>query len=128
MLLHLASGLLIEGNSETNFFFARKFRLPKFKCSKRKCHSQVSESCVLEKKHRDPCLKGKAWRTKQSLELIHLYLCSDEVPSIGGSKYSITFIDAFSKKTSVYFFKNKFDACDVFKNFKVYREAEWLLY
>ncbi|XP_071933941.1 uncharacterized protein [Coffea arabica] len=103
-------------------FLARKkliIGLPCVDFSNKKC-----ESCILEKKYRDPFSKGKAWRANRSLELIHSDLCTVEVPSNGSNEYFITFIDDFSKKTWVYFLRNKSDACDVFKKFKYYLEKQ----
>ncbi|XP_071940050.1 uncharacterized protein [Coffea arabica] len=70
--------------------------LPSVEFPDKKC-----ESCILGKKHRDPFPKGKAWRANRPLELIHSDLCSVEIPSNGGSKYFITFIDDFNRKTWV---------------------------
>lgn len=82
------------------------------------------ESCILGKKYRESFQKCKAWRANAPLQLIHSDLCSVEVSSNCGSKYFITFIDDFSRKTWVYFLKNKFDPCDIFKSFKVYVEKQ----
>ena len=82
------------------------------------------EPCVLEKKHKYHFPKRKIWRARQSLQLIHSDLCSVEVPSHGGNKYFITFIDDFSRKTWVYFLKYKSEACGVFKSFKTYVEKQ----
>ena len=118
-LWHMRFGHLNFGSLK--FLAKKKFviGLPSVEFLDKKC-----ESCILGKKHRDPFPKGKAWRANRPLELIHSDLCSVEVPSNGGSKYFITFIDDFSRKTWVYFLKNKSDACDVFKKFKYYVEKQ----
>ncbi|XP_072060552.1 uncharacterized protein [Arachis hypogaea] len=67
---------------------------------------------------------GKSWRARRLLEIVHLDLCSVEVPSNGGSRYFITFIDDFSRYTWVYFLKQKSKACDVFKTFKAFVEKQ----
>ncbi|PRQ23286.1 putative RNA-directed DNA polymerase [Rosa chinensis] len=85
---------------------------------------QVCETCVLGKKHRDTFPKGKTLRAQKPLEIIHSDLCSVEVPSHGGGKYFVTFIDDFSRKTWVYILKNKSEACDTFKVFKAYIEKQ----
>ncbi|KAL3533478.1 hypothetical protein ACH5RR_006999 [Cinchona calisaya] len=93
-LWHLRFGHLNFGSLK---FLVRKnlvIGLPFINYPNKKC-----ESCILRKKHRDPFPKNKAWRAKKPLQLIHLDLCSVEVPSNGGSKYFITFIDDFSRKT-----------------------------
>ena len=48
------------------------------------------------------------------LEIVHLDLCSIEIPTPGGSRYFITFINDFSRKMWVYFLKQKSEACDAF--------------
>ncbi|XP_031124337.1 uncharacterized protein LOC116027050 [Ipomoea triloba] len=60
----------------------------------------------------------KSKRATKQLEIVHSDLCSLEVPSNGGCKYFVTFIDDFSRKTWVYFLKQESDACDVFQQFK----------
>lgn len=86
--------------------------------------NQVCETCVIGKKHRDTFPKGGVSRAQMPLEIIHSDLCSLEVPSYGGGKYFITFIDDFSRKTWVYILKNKSEACDTFKIFKAYVEKQ----
>ena len=52
------------------------------------------------------------------LELIHSDLCEFEgILTRGGNKYIITFIDDFSKYTTVYLLKNKNDAFEKFQDF-----------
>ena len=55
---------------------------------------------------------------------MHSDLFTIGMPTYGGSKYFITFIDDFSRKTWVYFLKQKSEACDVFKSFKAYVESQ----
>lgn len=86
--------------------------------------NQVCETCVIGKKHKDTFPKGGVSRAQMPLEIIHSDLCSLEVPSYGGGKYFITFIDDFSRKTWVYILKNKSEACDTFKIFKAYVEKQ----
>ena len=50
-------------------------------------------------------------RNTKLLELIHSDLCEFEgILTRGGNRYIITFIDDFSKYTTVYLLKNKSDA------------------
>ncbi|KAM7520343.1 hypothetical protein LguiB_019305 [Lonicera macranthoides] len=94
--------------------------LPKFDCP-----SGVCEDCVVSKQHRDPFAKGKSWRAKKALELVHSDICGPITPSSnGGKKYIITFIDDFSRKTWVYFLLEKSDAFVAFKNYKALVEKE----
>lgn len=85
---------------------------------------RVCEICVIGKKHKEPFPVGKSWRATQQLEIVHSDLCSLEVQSHGGSKYFVTFIDDLSRKTWIYFLRQKSDACDVFKQFKSFVEKQ----
>ena len=62
------------------------------------------------------CIKGKqtkhtkkgATRSTQLLEIIHTDICGPfDVPSFGGEKYFITFIDDFSRYGFIYLLKEK---------------------
>ena len=87
--------------------------------------SEVCEDCVVSKQHRETFPKGKAWRAKKVLELVHSDLCGPINPtSNGGKRYFITFVDDFSRKTWVYFLQQKSEAFEVFKRFKVLVEKE----
>ena len=58
-------------------------------------------------------------RTKGTVDYIHFDLWGPApVPSKGGARYILTFIDDFSRKVWVYFLKNK---NDVFSNFKKWK-------
>ena len=62
--------------------------------------SQLCEKCIVSKQHRDNFPKGKSWRAKKVLELVHSNLCGPIKPtSNGGNRYFISFIDDFSQKT-----------------------------
>ncbi|OUC45660.1 integrase core domain protein [Trichinella nativa] len=74
------------------------------------------------------CLKGKQCRlpfsklaTKGSedvLELVHSGICGPmQVVSVGGTRYFLSFIDDFSRKSFVYFLKHKNEALPKFKDF-----------
>ena len=52
------------------------------------------------------------------LELIHSDLCEfKEILTLGGNKYISTFIDDFSKYTTIYLLKNKSDSFEKFQDF-----------
>ena len=85
----------------------------------------VCESCVLGKHHREMFQKGKAWCAKEPLQLIHSDIFYPlEVPSLSHTIYFFTFIDDFSKKSWVYFLKNKSEVFSIFQNFKSSVENE----
>ena len=52
-----------------------------------------------------------------------------QTPSLGGSVYFLTFIDDFSRKTWIYFLKEKLEAFNKFKEFKsmVEKQSELFL-
>ena len=57
-------------------------------------------------------------RNTELLELIYSDLCEFEgILTRGGNRYIITFIDGFSKYTTIYLLKNKSDALKNFKTF-----------
>jgi hypothetical protein len=85
----------------------------------------VCEGCVLGKQSRLSFPSGTSRRAKAPLQLVHTDICGPLDPiSFGGNKYFITFIDDFSRKSWVYFLKEKSSALAVFKNFKAFTEAE----
>ncbi len=79
--------------------------------------------CVLGKAHRTAIPKKSYTRASRILELIHSDVNGPlEVPSIGGSHYFVTFIDDFSRWTSLYTMKAKSDTFECFKKFHVQAE------
>ena len=79
--------------------------------------------CLTGKAHRLSIPKQSSSRTSQLLELVHSDVNGPiEVPSIGGSRYFVTFIDDFSRCTSLYTMKNKSDTLNCFKAFHAYAE------
>ena len=70
--------------------------------------NDVCEGCVLGKYHREMFDKGKVWRAKEPLHLIHSDICGPlEIPSPSHTVYFLTFIDDFSRKSWVYFLNIK---------------------
>ena len=68
------------------------------------------------------CIKGKqtkhtkkgATRSSKLLEIIHTDICRPfDVPSFGGEKYFITFIDDYSRYCYIYLIKEKSQAVDI---------------
>ncbi|KAL6286215.1 hypothetical protein ACE6H2_010605 [Prunus campanulata] len=89
------------------------------------CPSEVCEVCVVGKQHRETFPKGKAWRARRPLELVHSDICGPITPaSNAGKRYFITFIDDYSRKTWVYFLQEKSEALNAFKHFKAAAENE----
>ena len=76
------------------------------------------EGCAMGKQHRQPFPKKSQHESTQPLEIIHSDVCGPmNVNSVGGSRYFVTFIDDYSRFTSVYFMKNKNEVLDKFKEF-----------
>ncbi|CAJ2659262.1 unnamed protein product [Trifolium pratense] len=83
------------------------------------------EDCLTGKQHREVIPKQAVWRANERLELVHSDICGPINPtSNGGNRYFITFTDDFSRKTWIYFLKEKSSALDTFKTFKVLVEKE----
>ena len=76
------------------------------------------DHCIIGKGHRQPFPRASSSRTSKLLELVHSDVNGPlEVPSHGGSRYFITFIDDFSKWTVVYMMKNKSESLECFAKF-----------
>lgn len=81
-----------------------------------------------------PCIKGKTCkspfrnkgtRAEQILELVHSDICGPmEEPSFAGSIYMLLFIDDYTRKTYVYFLRNKSQTFDKFREYKAEVEKE----
>ncbi|MCF8701902.1 DDE-type integrase/transposase/recombinase, partial [Corynebacterium sp. MC-10] len=87
--------------------------------------NQLCEGCLLGKQFRKSFPKKSSSRAQKPLELIHTDICGPIKPSsLGKSNYFLLFIDDFSRKTWVYFLKQKSEAFEVFKKFKAAVEKE----
>jgi transposase InsO family protein len=81
---------------------------------------KLCESCVLGNHPRNYFPKEVSYRAKKVIELVHTDICGQITPnSLGKHRYFITFIDDFSRRTGVYFLKEKSEAFFVFMKFKV---------
>ncbi|XP_074350908.1 uncharacterized protein LOC141690146 [Apium graveolens] len=83
----------------------------------------LCEACVKGKQHRQSFPIGKSWGARRPLEIVHTDIAGPfDIPSLGGNKYYLTFIDDFSRKSWVYIIKEKSEALDKFKEFKALAE------
>ena len=84
----------------------------------------VCEACQFGKQTRLP-FKKENFKSSYALQLVHsdVWGPTKEL-SIGGNKYYVTFIDDFTRKTWIYFMKNKSDVFYYFKIFKNQVENE----
>ncbi|KAE8676644.1 hypothetical protein F3Y22_tig00111582pilonHSYRG00249 [Hibiscus syriacus] len=86
---------------------------------------QFCEGCLVGKQFRKSFPKESDTRAKKPLELIHTDVFGPIKPSsLGNSNYFLLFIDDFSRKTWVYFLKQKSEVFEVFKKFKAAVERE----
>ena len=86
---------------------------------------QFCEGCLLGKQFRNSFPKESYSRAKKPLELIHTDVCGPISPSsLGKNNYFLLFIDDFSRKTWVYFLKQKSEVFEAFKTFKAAVENE----
>ena len=87
--------------------------------------SVVCTDCMVGKQHRDHIPKKSTWRASQKLQLIHADICGPISPISNGKKrYSLCFIDNFSRKAWIYFLSEKSKAFNMFKCFKKLVEKE----
>ncbi|GKA50384.1 retrovirus-related pol polyprotein from transposon TNT 1-94, partial [Tanacetum coccineum] len=87
--------------------------------------NQVCEGCLLGKHARRSFPKEATSRAKEPLQLIHTDLCGPITPpSYSKNLYFMLFIDDYSRKTWVYFLKEKSQAFEVFKKFIAMVEKE----
>ena len=92
--------------------------LPKLSVRKSIC-----EICVKSKQSRMPFVYEEPKRASEALQVVHSDICgSFEVPSLGGSKYFITFVDEFTRMIWLYTIKLKSEALDIFRKFKVLKK------
>ena len=73
------------------------------------------QGCAMGRQHCQPFPKKSQSRSSQPLELIHSDGCGPtSVNSVGGSRYFVTFIDDYSRFTTVYFMKNRSEVLEKF--------------
>lgn len=86
--------------------------------------SGFCESCVLGKQARTSFPKNKDTRSSRILELIHTDLCGP-MPTTAhdDSRYFVSFMDDYSRASSIYFLKRKSDVFEKFKEYQAMAEA-----
>ncbi|PKU78070.1 Retrovirus-related Pol polyprotein from transposon TNT 1-94 [Dendrobium catenatum] len=119
-LWHLRFGHLNFGGLE---LLSKKEMVRGLPCIKHP--DQVCEACLLGKHFRKSFPRESSSRAQKPLELIHTDVCGPIKPcSLGKSNYFLLFIDDFSRKTWVYFLKQKSEVFGIFKKFKAAVEKE----
>jgi len=77
------------------------------------------EVCIKGKLTRKPFHTSDNQRTTQPLEIVHSDVCGPfNTPSLGGSKYFVTFIDEYTRYSKVYFLKHKNEVLERFQDYK----------
>ncbi|XP_071705208.1 uncharacterized protein [Rutidosis leptorrhynchoides] len=85
----------------------------------------ICDSCMKGKQHRLAIPKATKWRASEKLQQLHADLCGPITPASNSDKrYIFCIIDDFSRKTWVYFLKEKSEALHHFKVFKARVEKE----
>eukprot|EP00268_Persea_americana_P021408 TRINITY_DN21352_c0_g6_i1.p2 TRINITY_DN21352_c0_g6~~TRINITY_DN21352_c0_g6_i1.p2 ORF type:complete len:105 (-),score=8.32 TRINITY_DN21352_c0_g6_i1:815-1129(-) len=93
-------------------------------CGQKLGKPDFCEHCVFEKQCRVK-FSAPVHRTKGTLDYIHYDLWGpSRVPSLGGGRYMLTFIDYYSKKVWVYILKHKDEVFVQFKQWKTDLEAD----
>ncbi|UYV83303.1 hypothetical protein LAZ67_23000451 [Cordylochernes scorpioides] len=83
------------------------------------------EACIMGKLTRQPYHPVTTNCTTKPLELVHMDLCGPmPYQSLGGSKYFFVLVDDFSRRTFIYFLKNKDETLGKFEEFKARVENE----
>jgi len=86
--------------------------------------SEVCEACQLRKQIRHPFPVQTTHVTSKPLEMIHSYVWTTKIESIGGCKYYVSFIDDHIRKVWVCFMKHKGEVFQHFLNFKAMVKKE----
>lgn len=84
------------------------------------------EDCEVSKAHRSPIPKERTSEVvKGMLDRIHSDVCGPiEIPSLGGSRYFVTFIDEHSNWVTLYLLKKKSEVAERFLEYEKYAERQ----
>ena len=86
---------------------------------------QLCNGCLLGKQHRRSFSKEASSRASKPLQLVHTDICRPIIPtSLGKNMYFLIFVNDFSRKTWIYFLKEKSEVFSAFKKFKVFVEKQ----
>ncbi|GAU42828.1 hypothetical protein TSUD_185870 [Trifolium subterraneum] len=127
-LVEKGFSVTIEGDS-MKLFDARKNLVLKSMLSKNRTYkcsiSSDSLMCMSATMSEDVEALWHKSRASVALRVIHSDICGPfETPSLGGSKYFITFVDEYTRMLWLYTVKLKSEALNVFKRFKILIEKE----
>jgi hypothetical protein len=83
------------------------------------------KGCVFGKQHREPFSTSRASRTNKLQGLVHFDVWGlAKIPSSGGAKYFLTFINNIFRIFFCYFLKNKGECFTKFQEFKAFVESQ----
>ena len=85
--------------------------------------SGICEGCEMGKSKRLPFPTSKS-RAKQPLDLVHSDLDEMSDISIGGYKYTATYLDDYSSFGVIFYLKKKSDEFATFKQYKAWAEQQ----
>ena len=81
-------------------------------------HLPLCEACVEGKQTRKPFNGTADVQTKGKLHLVHSDVCGPmSVASLGGARYFVTFVDDYTRYSTVYFLRQKSEVFGKFKEF-----------
>lgn len=90
-----------------------------------KIDKYVCDACNISKSTKTACKRIKGRQSNNVCELIHSDLCGPmPVKSLNGNRYFITFIDDFSRKTTIMCIKSKDEVTDCVKKYIARVERE----
>jgi len=85
----------------------------------------VCDTCLIGKQPRNAFSSSTTHGSKELMNVVCSDVCGPlKVPSLGGNKYFISFLDDFSRKIWLYLIKAKSEAFDMFQKFKILVEKQ----
>jgi hypothetical protein len=87
--------------------------------------NKLCEGCLVGKQFHKSFFKESTSRANQPLQEIYIYVCDHIKPCLfSRNLYFLLFIDDYSRKTWVYFLKEKSNVFSYFKKFKILVEKK----
>ena len=103
----------------------RKDMVTGMNCNSNHNSEKECDGCTLGKMSRNPFPKKSKGRANRPYQIIHSDVCGPmQVPSKGGSRHMVTFIDDYSRYATVYFIKNKREVLTKLKEYVTYVENQ----
>ena len=86
---------------------------------------KVCDNCLISKQPKTSCSSYTISKANDVLHIIYSNVCGPfDVPSLGGNKYFVSFVDEFSRKLWLYLIKVKSEVFNTFKGFKALVEKQ----